>query len=136
MDGCARRHEQGAGTLGGLYLGAGIEVELSRRNLSSEVGEWEAFGGGEVGGTEGGSQGDEKMASRAWRDSSSSCRTAPDPGLVHRYPNSICFAEAVFSSKISLSKLYYSPITSNFSKLYYSPITLNFLPHAWSIKCR
>ena len=54
MDGCARRHEQGAGTLGGLYLGAGIEVELSRRNLSSEVGEWEAFGGGEVGGTEGG----------------------------------------------------------------------------------
>ena len=31
---------------------------------------------------------------------------------------------AVFTSKISLSKLHYSPITSN------------LLPHAWSIKCR
>ena len=30
----------------------------------------------------------------------------------------------VFSSKISLSKLHYSPIT------------LIFLPHVWSIKCR
>ena len=34
------------------------------------------------------------------------------------------FSLAVFSSKISLSKLHYSPITSN------------LLPHAWSIKCK